>query len=180
LHTCQTNACPHHHHHKENNNNKNSNNNNGQSLPCSSSHVSAPLPFFLAAAAAAATADLPPPIVIFPTQLKVTHDDGDFRATDDQNDQHHQQKPKDVVNGVHPQRRHDEKHFNEDGPERQQASDHHGNDGVHEPDLFRDLTGDLMGLARQFVRGFGKTKVGTCAGGGGGWVVGGNEKTKET
>ena len=135
-----------------------------------------PLPFFLAAAA-----DLPPPIVIFPTQLKVTHDDGDFRATDDQNDQHHQQKPKDVVNGVHPQRRHDEKHFNEDGPERQQASDHHGNDGVHEPDLFRDLTGDLMGLARQFVRGFGKTKVGTCTGGGGGgWVGGGNEKKKET
>jgi len=93
-------------------------------------------------------------VIILAAKLEVTHDDCDFSASEDENNEDDGQESKDVIELMQPDRRENEEEFDEDGTERKNASHENGEKGFHVPNLFGNLSWDLIGSNTNFLRGF--------------------------
>jgi len=90
---------------------------------------------------------LPPPPMILHAQVHVRQHHGHLRAHNDQQDQHHKQKPEYVVHPPHPNAGHDEEELNEERAEGQRARSQHQQ--PRRVPLPRNLSGNLIGSHRE-------------------------------
>ena len=92
----------------------------------------------------------PPPLVVLSTELKVGQHDCDLGTCDAKDDEDDEEKPKDVVVLVQPERRQDEKQLHKNDSEGKDASDCRCDDWMHVPNLRRNLPRELDGGRRVF------------------------------
>jgi hypothetical protein len=85
-------------------------------------------------------------MVIFVAELKIVEKQCNFRAGNDENEEHQQEEAKNIVIIVHPHRRHDKVEFNKARSERQNSSNHQRKGHTHEPRLIRDLPRNARGF----------------------------------
>jgi len=93
-------------------------------------------------------------VIILAAKLEVTHDDCDFSASEDENNEDDGQESKDVIELMQPDRRENEEEFDEDCTEGKNASHENREKGFHVPNLLGNLSWDLIGSNTNLLRGF--------------------------
>jgi len=78
-------------------------------------------------------------IFVFGTYLEVAHDDGNFCAGGDKDEEHTHQETEDIVDLMEPQGRHDEEELDADGAKRQDATQSNREQWVSVPHLLRNV-----------------------------------------
>jgi len=101
----------------------------------------------------------PPPMIILAAELEITHDNGDFCAGQNQDHENNRKESENIVELVQPDRRKDEEKLNEHSTERQDAAHENGEEGLHIPNLIRDLTGDLICSDQDFLWRFLESEI---------------------
>lgn len=94
----------------------------------------------------------PPPMIVLRAQLEIHHDNADLRARDHQNDEHQEQETEQIVELILIDGREDKEQLDEARPEGQYTGHKRAQDGMHVPDLFGNLSRDLIGSHGRVIR----------------------------
>jgi len=98
-------------------------------------------------------------VIVLAAELEITHHYCDFCARQDENDKDDRQKAENVVKLVKPNGGKDEEELDENSTKWQNASHKNGKEGLHVPNLVRNLSWNLIRSNFNFFCWFLKAKI---------------------